>query len=393
MLKSFILFLILIFSIVFTSDAQSNLSKSKKAKKNITSNNNKKDSPKKKSSNKKKKPIKKQTEKNRSTPKRQVGNSKVIIKKSVFPRDIEKQTRMEQTKKNIHQLVQQCDKNFEENIKAKVDAKVNEIKNSPDYLYFKSACEGRSMSWNSPKGPGDSCILHTTNIAAKLFDFDFPLSKCMIIAETGAIENSIKQITNMFKLDNVDSQTKEIKTNASHGNGNGLGQITPRSFRQVMKTIDPEVLKVEDRHGPTFNCEARKKFNAFFKLVNENNIPDYNIDTPLKELHPLLSLAISMTYISVSVPVLLKYEKALPETIRYDYLKLNAYTRERTERERRIKQISLKYNSSKVHKIDYANKVADCVRKVEVPFVKALNALDNLRPGRINITEEFGSNK
>lgn len=270
----------------------------------------------------------------------------------------------------------------------------DEIEKSVEYFQYKAACsnneKNQTSSWKG-KGPGDACILHTTLMAAKIFDIDFSLSKCMIIKETGDYKNAIHQLTEMYENLQV-NPTYEIKINASKGNGNGLGQVTLPAYQDVMVLIDPTDLR--DQKKPkeqklsrkNFSCDLRHKWHTFFDLTNNGQIPRYK-EVKIKDFHPLLSMIVGLTYLSNIVPKRMK-QTSIHESIRFNSIDRIDDSNKSYKTKRLKQQIDYagKYNSSYLES-SYRTMVKECISKTEnqykstrrsISFLANLNRLPSV---------------
>ena len=270
-----------------------------------------------------------------------------------------------------------------------------EIEDTLDYTLFLTACSNTMKNtkvwnknrWNQQDHPGDNCILHATALAAKVFDFDVPTSKCMIINETGDKTRSLERVANMYSF--MDEDTKEIKIE------DNLGQVGNSAAIEVRKLLDPR--------NKTPEAElARERFKHFFKIMQINRIPDYKTGSP-KQFHPLMSLAFSIIYFSMVIPKLVVTDPSgritnfsrtlsgpskisfdqgvVPNELKYDSLdfitssskKMNAPL---TTRETYLMIYANKYNGGGTKK--YAKDINQCVSDVGPVYKKAKLALDTL---------------
>lgn len=267
----------------------------------------------------------------------------------------------------IAKQVQKCDEHYKKStIKEK-----DEIAESTEYFQYKTACSNNDtnqpLTWKG-KGPGDACILHTTILAAKIFDIDYSLSKCIIIKETGDYLNAAKLGAEMYGNLQL-KPTYEIKINASEGNGNGLGQITLPAYQDVMELIDPTDLRenkstLQKLSRKKFSCKLRHQWHTFFDLTNNGQIPPYK-NNPLKSFHPLLSMTVGLTYLSQVVPKRLK-QYSVRESIKFNSIDLIDNSDKSYKAERLKQQIAYagKYNSSYLEN-SYKKMVAQCISKTE----------------------------
>jgi hypothetical protein len=274
--------------------------------------------------------------------------------------------------------VKKCDERHNKSFYQKSEK--SRLENSIEYIQYKDACTDNSkntpLTWED-EGPGDACILQTTLLGAKIFDLDFPLTKCLIITETGDATMGEHFLKEMLSANPGVNPTHHIKIKASEGNGNGLGQITPPAYQSVMELVDPTDLREKEGQKLSrskFNCAIRSKLNLFFDITNSGKIPNYKMAKELKDLHPLMSIVISLTYLSESVPALLTNKKISHNR---DTVRFNSIDSKIKNRRQNQLIYAGEYNSS-ANVVKYKQKISKCLDDMEANYKKTRDATRTL---------------
>lgn len=281
-------------------------------------------------------------------------------------------------KPSLQSRINQCDQDYKSNFAAN---DLKKIESTAEYMQYRDACQIdenlRTPDWEG-KGPGDPCILHTTLLASKIFDIDFPLVKCIILKESGDYKNSKKQVTGMADGNEDNREKREIKVNASEGNGNGLGQITLPAYKAVMELVDPSDNRVKNNY---FSCDVRKKFLTFFNVTNGGEFPEYK-NKDLKDFHPALNLAVSLAYLSAVLPKELGHRNGLPKAIRFDSHNINKDPKRQFHKDtsRLPHQLYAEEYNRSPGKKEYRKLVSKCIENSEEQYIK-------MREGTITSSE------